>query len=272
MVSSECNFMNNFETIELETKGQSVTIWMNRPEKHNALNALMIEELSAALSQCIDRHEFRVIILRGRGRSFSAGADLNYMKEISGFGHDQNYQDALRLASLFEKVYTCPKPVIAVVHGSSFGGANGLSAACDIVLADVNTVFAFSEVNIGITPATISPYVIRRSGEAAARELMLTGRRFTADEAYRFLLVNKVVATEIIEAELQQYIEMMLSSGPKAVEQCKKLIRVVSSTAQDTSEMMRFTANMIAAQRASDEGQEGISSFFEKRKPNWVQS
>lgn len=263
--------MHTFSTIEIEIKGLSSTIWLNRPEKHNALNALMIEELTAAFDICINDPNLRLIILRGKGRSFSAGADLNYMKDIAGFGHDQNYQDALRLASLFEKVYTCPKPVIALVHGSAFGGANGLSAACDIVLADVDTTFAFTEVKIGITPATISPYVIRRCGEAAARELMLTGRKFSSDEAHRFLLVNKVVKTENLESELQHYAELLLASGPRAVEQCKKLIRVVSSTASDTGEMMRFTANMIASQRASEEGQEGINSFFEKRKPNWVQ-
>lgn len=263
--------MHNFTTIEIEKKGRYATIWLSRPEKHNALNALMIEELAAAFDVCIDDSGLRLIILRGKGRSFSAGADLNYMKDIAGYGHDQNYKDALRLASLFEKVYTCPKPVIAFVHGSAFGGANGLSAACDIVLADIDTTFAFTEVKIGITPATISPYVIRRCGEAAARELMLTGRRFSADEAYRFLLVNKVVSTETLEIELHHYTDLLLSSGPHAVEQCKKLIRVVSSTASDTSELMRFTANMIASQRASEEGQEGINSFFDKRKPNWVQ-
>lgn len=262
--------MNQPTTIEIITQAEVATIWLNRPEKHNALNALMINELTQAFEQLSAMETIRLIILRGRGKSFCAGADLHYMQEIAAFGHEENYDDAVRLASLFERIYTCPKPVMAVVHGAAYGGANGLSAACDLVIAETNTVFAFSEVKIGITPATISPYVIRRCGEAAARELMLTGRKFTAREAERFMLSNRTVNEESLELEIEAYINHFTSSGPQAVAQCKKLIQVVSSAAKNTSEMMRFTANLIASQRASDEGQEGISSFFDKRKPNWV--
>ncbi|MDP3462338.1 MAG: enoyl-CoA hydratase-related protein [Bacteroidales bacterium] len=262
--------MKELNTIQIEFQDAVSTIWLNRPEKHNAMNAEMIGELTGAFEQLIVEPETRLIIIRGRGKSYCAGADLNYMKEIASYGHDENYQDAIKLASLFERVYTCPKPVMAVLHGSSYGGANGLSAACDLVLADVNTVFAFSEVNIGITPATISPYVIRRCGEAAAREMMLTGRRFTAHEAARFMLVNRVFTADDAEEQINYYSSHFLTSGPQAIAQCKQLLQVVSSTARNTSELMRFTANMIASQRASAEGQEGISSFFEKRHPNWV--
>ncbi len=262
--------MKHFNTILVTTQGQTATIWLNRPEKHNALNAEMISELTEAFRELGEKPETRVLVLRGKGKSFCAGADLQYMKSIAHAGKEENYKDAFRLASLFEGIYTCPKPVIAIVHGAVYGGANGLSAACDIVVAQSETVFAFSEVKLGITPATISPYVIKRCGEAAARELMLTGRRFDAADAYRFLLANKLFHNdEELETILKAFTAELLAAAPGAIHACKELISDVVSNKKNTAEMMEDTANRIAMQRASEEGQEGLAAFFEKRKPRW---
>ncbi|MDY0077403.1 MAG: enoyl-CoA hydratase-related protein [Bacteroidales bacterium] len=260
----------NFETIEFLKEGLVVNIRLNRPDKHNALNPLMIAELTTAFSEIANQPELRLVILRGNGSSFCAGADLNYMKEIASFGQEENLEDARKLATLFKQISECAIPVMAVLHGAVYGGANGLSAACDIVLAHEDTVFAFSEVKLGITPATISPFVIARCGQAAARELMLTGRKFTASEGYRFMLVNQVYSDESAEKITEFYVKQLLSSAPNALRQCKELIKMVDPPSTDSAKIFDETTAMIARQRASEEGQEGLVAFFEKRKPNWI--
>lgn len=260
----------NYETIEFVNEGLVVNIRLNRPEKHNALNPLMIAELTNAFDEIDGQTEIRLVILRGNGPSFCAGADLHYMKEIAGFGPEENLEDARKLARLFKQISECPVPVVAILHGAVYGGANGLSAACDIVLADEETVFAFSEVKLGITPATISPYVIARCGQAVARELMLTGRKFTASEAYRFMLVNQIYTNESAEKITEFYIKQLLSSAPNALRQCKDLIKMVGEESPNSIKIFDETTALIARQRASEEGQEGLAAFFEKRKPNWI--
>jgi len=262
--------MKSFQTIQIEQKAKVATIWLNRPEKHNALSQKMISELSEAFYFLPGSEQVRVIVLRGKGKSFCAGADLQYMHDIAAFGHEENKADALRLGKVFDLIYHCSKPVIALVHGAVYGGANGLSAAADIVLADEETVFAFSEVKLGITPATISPYVIRRCGEAAARDLMITGRRFSAVEAARFMLVNQIVKSDELEQQLEYYLGQLLTAAPEAVSACKALIRDVSASSLTFKELLNDTAERIAERRASVEGQEGIQAFFEKRKPYWI--
>jgi methylglutaconyl-CoA hydratase len=262
--------MKEFKHIAVAFEKKTATIWLNRPDKHNALNAEMIAELNEAIRLLGENPDIRIVLLRGSGKSFCAGADLQYMKTIASAGEEGNYRDALQLALLFESVYTCPKPVLAIVHGAVYGGANGLSAACDMVLAHSDTVFAFSEVKLGITPATISPYVIKRCGEAAARELMLTGRRFDASDAYRFLLANKLYHNnDELETILSTYMADLLAAAPGAIHACKKLVSDVTASVKTTAEMMEDTARRIASQRASEEGQEGLAAFFEKRKPRW---
>ena len=251
------------------SKGIVTTIELNRPEVHNAMNDVMISELKEAFDQAGKRDNTRVIILRGRGKSFCAGADLNYMKSIAAFGFEENAKDSQKLAALFKSVYDCPVPTIALVHGSAFGGANGLLAACDIVIAERNTTFAFSEVKLGIAPATIAPFVIRRIGEFGAKELMLTGKRFKSAEAEKWNLVNHVVEENKLEETLEIITNQLLSSGPQAIKETKKLIeKVVDSNNMD--ELINYTTNIIASLRASDEGQEGMAAFLEKRKANWV--
>lgn len=259
-----------YEHIQTDINQGTATIWLNRPEKHNALNQVMIDELQQAFIRIAADSVSRLIVLRGSGKSFCAGADLSYMRDISTFGPEENYNDALKLARLFETIYTCPKPVIAVLHGAVYGGANGLSAAADIVLADEQTTFSFSEVKLGITPATISPYVIARCGQAAASELMLTGRKFSAPEAYRFLLVNALFTIETLDNQLEFYTGHLQHAGPNALSACKKLIREVSGMYVLNEKLKEYTARSIAEQRATDEAKEGIRSFFEKRPPNWI--
>ena len=167
----------DYSTISV-TEGKITTITLNRPDMHNAMNDVMIAELTLVFQKISEQDNVRVVILRGKGKSFCAGADLNYMKDIAKFGFDENVKDGEKLATLYKTIYDCPIPTLAVVHGSAFGGANGLLAACDIVIAEENTTFAFSEVKLGIAPATISPFVIKRIGEFGAKELMMTGRTF----------------------------------------------------------------------------------------------
>ena len=252
------------------SKGIVTTIELNRPEVHNAMNDVMISELKEAFDQVCKRDNTRVIILRGRGKSFCAGADLNYMKSIAAFGFDENVKDGKKLAALFKSVYDCPVPTIALVHGSAFGGANGLLAACDIVIAEENTTFAFSEVKLGIAPATIAPFVIRRIGEFGAKELMMTGKRFKSAEAEKWHLVNHSVSENQLEETLQKITKQLMSSAPKAVKETKELIGKVVESGSISDKLVNFTAHKIAELRASDEGQEGMAAFLEKRKANWV--
>ncbi|MDT8393036.1 MAG: enoyl-CoA hydratase-related protein [Bacteroidales bacterium] len=259
----------DFTNIEFEISDGAGIIWLNRPRVHNAMNAEMIAEIVEAFTMVNEMDEARFVMLRGRGKSFCAGADLNYMKGIATFGFDENYQDGLKLAKCFHAIYTCRKPTIAVVHGAAIGGANGLLAACDMVYCLDDTKFAFSEVKLGIAPATISPYVCKRIGESGARDLMITGRRFTGSEAESLGLVNKTFANEeALEEQLVFTRKMLMSSGPAAMSATKELIYNLFNK-YNFEDSIDYTAKLIAQLRASEEGQEGMASFLEKRKPKW---
>ncbi len=261
--------MNNYTTIKLETKNGVATILLNRPEIRNAFNEVMIAELTDAFKTAGCMDDIRVIILKGEGKSFCAGADLNWMRDVSKYSYEENYAESLRLSECFYSIYSSPKPTIAVVHGAAIGGANGLLAACDIAVCDHETVFSLSEVKIGIVPACISPYVIKRVGEYGARELMLTGRRINGQEAERYKLVNKSLPAHQVVSYINEMVQMLLTSGPAAITHCKNLIdKVVNHIELD--EALTYTAKMIAEIRASEEGQEGMAAFLEKRKPKWV--
>ena len=264
--------MKRYKTIFVsERKGISVVV-LNRPDVHNAMNELMIHELTEVF-RGIDNEDKedlpKLVVLRGNGKSFCAGADLNYMRGIAAFGFEENMEDGKKLAALFRSVYECPVPTMAVVHGSAFGGANGLLAACDMVLAAENTRFAFSEVKLGISPATISPFVIRRIGEYGARELMLTGKQFDGKEAEKWHLVNHAVPEKQLEDKVQELIKEIMTAAPIAVRETKKLITQIIQN-QNLNKNIEFTAQLIARLRAAEEGQEGMAAFLEKRKPFWV--
>ena len=256
-----------YSTVLVENLGMVSWVRLNRPEVHNAMNAEMIAELTEVFNSFKEEKSVRAVVLTGNGKSFCAGADLNYMKGIAEFGFEENVEDGKKLAHLFKAIYDCPLPTIALVHGSAFGGANGLLAACDIVIAEADTTFAFSEVKLGIAPATIAPFVIKRIGEFGAKELMLTGKRFKAAEAERWNLVNHVYKIGADENPLNAILKQFESSAPGAVRETKVLIKTVLG--KGIEEGIEFTSKLIATLRASEEGQEGMASFLEKRKAKW---
>lgn len=258
------------ETLLLNFKENYLEIRLNRPEVHNAMNPEMIGELTAIFKSLqVAKKPPLVVVLRGEGKSFCAGADLNYMKEVATYGFDENVKDGQKLADLFSSIYHCPVPTIAMVHGVAFGGANGLLAACDIVLASGETKFAFSEVKLGISPATIGPFVMKRIGETGAKTLMLTGKRFDANEAFRWNLVNEIVPQNEMDKKLDEWISHFRSAAPMAVRETKKLIGQLTSENENST--YQYTSELIARLRASEEGQEGMAAFLEKRKPFWNQ-
>ncbi|MBP9995518.1 MAG: enoyl-CoA hydratase/isomerase family protein [bacterium] len=260
-----------FTTLQIGIEKNVARIALNRPEVRNAMNAAMIKEMTEAVSWLDSRDDIRVIEICGNGRSFCAGADINYMKDIAGNGYIQNIEDAKRLSKLFQTIYFCGTPVIALVHGHVIGGGNGIVAACDVALAETGTVFAFSEVKLGITPATISPFVIARCGEAFARDTMLSGRRFTAEEALDNHLVSFTGTMEELNRKLDFYTEHYLGASPNAIRDCKQLIRSVCGRNNPYDEVFDMTSVVIANERGSDDGQEGMKAFLEKRKPGWCE-
>jgi len=261
--------MEGFSTIKVGIAEQVATISLNRPEIRNAFNEVMISELTSAFCEIEKETSVRAIILKGEGKSFCAGADLNWMRGVANYSFEQNYEESFHLSQCFYSIYTSAKPTIALVHGAAIGGANGLLAACDIALCDSETVFSLSEVKIGIVPACISPYVIKRVGEYGARELMLTGRRINGTEAEKYRLVNKSMPAAELTGSVNEMVSLLKSSGPKAITHCKKLIDEVSNNIT-LDEALSYTAHMIAEIRASEEGQEGMAAFLEKRAPRWV--
>lgn len=261
--------MKSYQTIETTLESGIFTLCLNRPEVHNAFNETMLREVTDCL-ETLGQESVLCVVLRGKGKSFCAGVDLNWMKSVSANSYEQNYQESLLLSKCFYTIYTCPKPTIAIVQGVALGGANGLLSACDLAYCTDDATFSLSEVKIGIVPACISPYVIKRVGEYGARDLMLTGRRINGKEAEGFRLVNRSVPAEKIEETLQSVISLLRSSGPKAMSHCKALIHEVSNRLS-LMEAYDHTARVIAEIRASDEGQEGMNAFLEKRKPNWVE-
>ncbi|MBN2595174.1 enoyl-CoA hydratase-related protein [Labilibaculum sp.] len=263
--------MKEFQTIEFNIEDKIGTITLNRPGIHNAFNEVMIGEIIDCFEEIekMNYGSIRVVIIKGKGKSFCAGADLKWMKSVANYSYQENYLESYQLSKCFNAVYSCKFPTIAIVHGAAIGGANGLLAACDFVLAHKNTVFSLSEVKIGIVPACISPYVMKRVGEYKSKELMLTGMRFDGKEAQQAGLVNWSFGEKKLNEKLEDLILKLKSSGPIAVSTCKKLLYDVENV-WNHEEAMENTAKMIAELRQSDEGQEGMNSFLEKRKPNWT--
>ncbi len=262
--------MKKYTTIELIIENEVGTIWLNRPQIHNAFNEVMIAEIIDMFDEISKMNNVRIVVLRGRGKSFCAGADLNWMRNVAKYSYEDNYKESLNLSICFHKIYTCPKPTIAMVHGAAIGGANGLLAACDFAYADNNTTFSLSEVKIGIVPACISPYVNKRVSEYGSKELMLTGKRFKGPEAEHHRLVNKSMPADEMENHVEELIALLKTSGPKAIDHCKNLLYEINNNL-NLDQAIEYTAKMIADIRASEEGQEGMAAFLEKRKPNWVE-
>jgi methylglutaconyl-CoA hydratase len=261
--------MTNYDTIEFEVINSVGTIWLNRPEVHNAFNNVMLAELIECIEAVNENDDVICVIIRGRGRSFCAGVDLNWMRDVAKNSYEENYKESLVLSKCFHTIYTCKKPTIAMIHGVSLGGANGILSACDFAYCKDDATFSLSEVKIGIIPACISPYVVKRVGEYGSRDLMISGKRINGKEAEWYRLVNKSVEPDMLEGFVLSVIATLKTSGPKAMAMCKELIYNISNKLT-LDEAMDNTAKMIADIRASDEGQEGMAAFLEKRKPRWV--
>jgi methylglutaconyl-CoA hydratase len=262
------NKPDKFQTILVNIEGQTAWVTLNRPDIHNAFNSLMISELYKAFSWIENNEIIRVVVLTGAGRSFCAGADLNWMREVIKYSFEQNLQESRQIADVLHKIYALPKPTIAMVNGTAIGGGTGLLSACDIVIAADKAKFGLSEVKLGLVPAAISPYVVRRIGESKARQYFLTGERISADRASEIGLINEVVSLEDLKARVDDLIDNLLTSGPEAIANCKELIFRVPR--MDMEEAKEFTARMIANLRISREGQEGMAAFLEKRSPSWI--
>jgi methylglutaconyl-CoA hydratase len=245
------------------------TVTLNRPDVHNAFDETSIAHLTAAFVSLDDNPDVRVVVLAGAGKSFCAGADLNWMKRMSAFGNDENLADAHALAAMLRSLYALSKPTIARVGGAAFGGGVGLVAACDIAIGVPEATFALSEAKLGLIPATIGPYVIEAIGARQARRYFLTAERFGAAEALRIGLLHELVAAESIDARIDALIATLEAAGPAAQLECKALIRGVAHRPID-EDVIAGTAGHIAAVRASPEGREGVAAFLGKRAPTWV--
>jgi methylglutaconyl-CoA hydratase len=256
------------KTIRTERRGGILRILLNRPDVRNAFDETMIAELTAAFREAAESSEdLRAVLLAGEGPVFCAGADINWMRRAAEFTHEENRRDALRLAEMVEALDRIPRPTVARVQKAAFGGALGLLAACDVVVASEDAVFAFSEVRLGIAPAVIAPYVIRRIGAGATRWLLLTGERFDAATAQRIGLVHHVAPPARLDEAVEQVLSALLAGGPRAQAACKELVRQLAARpGEDHQEM---TAALIAGLRVGPEGQEGLRAFLEKRPPSW---
>ncbi len=260
--------MAPYSTILVNTDQRGVaTITLNRPDVRNALNPVLISELTKAVHTLGQSDEVRVIVIKGEGKIFCAGADLNHMQQVATFSYDDNVKDALALASLFEAIDTCPKPTITVVHGGAYGGGVGLVAASDISIATPDSKFSLSEVRLGIIPGVISPYIIKAIGQRNARRFTLTGELISSDSALDCGLIH--YKTDSCEETLNGVIDTLLKGSPAAQAATKTLYRHVESRPMSL-DLKEYTANAIATARSTADGQEGLKAFLEKRQSTWI--
>jgi len=257
------------EPLRLETGAGVARLTLNRPEIHNAFDDDLIMRLTETLRAVEADPDVRMVVLAANGKSFSAGADLNWMRRMAGYSREENRADADRLAEMLRTLNRLAKPTVALVQGAAFGGGVGLVACCDIVVAARQARFALTEVRLGILPAVISPYVVAAIGERAARRYLLTAERFDADEAHRLGLVHAVVEAEALETTGATILDQLAKAGPQALGETKDLIFRVSRGPVD-AEMIADTAERITRIRASDEGREGLGAFLDKRPPAWL--
>jgi len=256
-----------YEHLRRTDEESVATVTLARPDSHNALNATLIEELTRCFEEISDDDRVRVVVLAGEGRSFCAGADVGYMRETVSFSYEENLEDARRLAMMFWTIDECPKPLVARVQGAAMGGGAGLVAVADVVVADAEARFAFSEVRLGIAPATIAPFVVRKIGASHARSLFVTGERFDAERACEIGLAHTVVPRDELDAAVDEKVGELLQGGPVAQATMKALLRRLETT--EPMEAPGLTARAISELRTGEEGQEGLAAFIEKREPRW---
>jgi len=257
------------EKVLMQIDGRGVaTVTLNNPQKHNAFDDTVIAQLTECFEKIGEAKDVRAVILAAAGKNFSAGADLNWMKRMMSYSYEENFEDARALAVMLKTLNFLPVPSIARVQGAAFGGAVGLVSCCDMAVATVGAGFCLSEVKIGLLPATISPYVIDAIGQRFARRYFVTAERFSAETAARLGLVSEVVEEGRLDERINILIDGLLGNSPAAVRGAKQLIFNVARREID-DELIDFTSERIADIRVSAEGQEGLSAFFEKRKPVW---
>jgi methylglutaconyl-CoA hydratase len=257
--------------LQVEVKDTIARVTLDRPEVHNALSDTMLAEIDRTFQILGQRDDVRVIILAGRGKSFCAGADLNWMRRVAQQSREENFADARRVASTFLGIATCPRPVIARIHGAALGGGSGLAAAADISIAVESAQFGFTEVKLGIIPALIAPVTIAKIGAARCREYFLTGERFSAARALEIGLAQHVVPDEAaMDALIDRKIAEFMTAAPGAIARAKALIFGVAQRTLD--EALEFTSNASADSRASEEGQAGMGAFLTRSTPPWVRS
>jgi len=256
-----------YNTLEIRREKNVVTVALNRPDVHNAMNEELMKELTLCFKELNNDESVRAVVLTGNGKSFCSGADLNWMKSMVSYSKEENIRDSRLLLDLFESIYNCKKPVIGRINGAAFGGGLGLIAVCDIAVALPDLKFAFSEVKLGLIPAVISTFVVKRIGVANMRRLFITGERFDSNHAWEIGLVDFVVPEGEFDSVVKKYVDMVCSSGPNAVREIKNLTS--SYEKLDEKIYKNFTVEKIAELRVSDEGQEGVNAFLEKRKPKW---
>ena len=257
------------QALQTEIQGGVATVRMNRPDVHNAFDDHLIAELITELRRLDQAPEVRVVVLAANGKSFSAGADLNWMQRMAKYSEAENLRDAVAMAGLMRALYGTHKPTIAQVQGAAFGGGVGLVACCDIAVAAAEASFSLSEVRLGLIPSVISPYVIAAIGEREARRYFLTAERFGAEEARRIGLVHEVTTVDRLDEAVKTFADQLLKAGPNALAAAKKLIADIARHPLDNA-LMEETARRIASIRVSPEGREGLSAFLGKRPPAWT--
>ncbi len=260
--------MSDLFKVERAERG-IVTVTLTRAKIHNAFNDEMIEGLTDTFKELGSDDNCQIIMITGEGKSFCAGADLNWMKKMVDYSVEENYKDSMALATLFETIDKCPKVVIGKVNGAALGGGTGLVAVCDHVIAHEDALLGLTETRLGLVPAVISPYIIRKIGESNARTLFLSGKRFDAKEAMRIGLVHQVSLDRHFEKDSEELCHEFLKSGPEAKAVAKELIQSVTRLSEP-NDYMDYTCKTIAGRRVSSEGQEGMNALLEKRKPNWL--
>lgn len=257
------------DTLEiLRPSAHVAEVWLNRPDVRNAFNDGVIAELTQAFRTLGEDPSLRAIVLGGRGKAFCAGADLNWMRAMAGYGWDENHADASRLADMLWTIYACPVPVVGRIHGDCYAGGVGLAAVCDVLVAADGLHFCLSEAKLGLLPATIGPYVIRAMGEQAARRYFVTAERFSAADAKAMGFVHECVAADALDAKVAEIVTALVANGPAAVKACKRLVQDLAGR-PITPELRDDTARRIADIRASAEGRDGVQAFLNKRDPSW---
>ena len=246
-------------------------VWLNRPDVRNAFNDAVIAELTEAFQSLSKDQDLRAIVLGAHGKAFCAGADLNWMRTMSGYSWDENFADAQKLADMLWTLDQCPVPIVGRIQGDCYAGGMGLASVCDVLIASNKVTFCLSEARLGLLPGTISPYVVRAMGTQAAKRYMVTAERFSAEQAHAMGMVHELCTTETLDSKVAEIVATLCGNGPQALRACKRLVQDVAN--QPINEALRAeTARRIADIRASDEGKEGLQSFLQKRPAQWTTS